>query len=76
MTKEDFMIPIQTGKGSYYMYQLYVPIKGIQVLFAGGFSEKNYKSKFEKLLKYRRRSNQINGKFAVKMFVISFTCNY
>lgn len=26
----------------------------------------NYKSKFEKLLKYRRRSNQINGKFAVK----------
>lgn len=36
----------------------------------------NYKSKFEKLLKYRRRSNQINGQFAVKMFVISFTCNY
>lgn len=41
MTKEDFMIPIQTGKGLFYMYQLYmyVSIKGIQVLFAGGFSE-------------------------------------
>lgn len=77
MTKEDFMIPIQTGKGSYTICTSYMCLSRVYRSYLLGVLVKmNYKSKFEKLLKYRRRSNQINGKFAVKMFVISFTCNY
>lgn len=55
------------------VYQGYIQCRSYLL---GVLVKMNYKSKFEKLLKYRRRSNQINGKFAVKMFVISFTCNY
>lgn len=68
----------KTNRKGFVLYVLVICIyQGCLSPICWGFLVKmNYKSKIERLLRYRRRLNQINGQFAVKMFVISFTCNY